>query len=47
MILIIETLPTSNPDNPVLNPDPDNDWGYDAPYYFKVVLTYHPGVSYP
>lgn len=40
-------LPTSNPDDPVANPDPDNDWGYDAPYYFKVVLTYHPGVSYP
>jgi hypothetical protein len=40
-------LPTSNPNDPVVNPDPDNDWGYDAPYYFKVVLTYHPGVSYP
>lgn len=40
-------LPTSNPSDPVINPDPDNDWGYDAPYYFKVVLTYHPGVSYP
>ena len=40
-------LPTSNPDDPVANPDPDDDWGYDAPYYFKVTLTYHPGVSYP
>ena len=40
-------LPTSNPDSPTVNPDPDNDWGYDAPYYFKVTLTYHPGVSYP
>lgn len=40
-------LPTSNPNDPVTNSDPDNDWGYDAPYYFKVVLTYHPGVSYP
>jgi hypothetical protein len=27
---------------------PDDDWGYDgAPYYFKVTLVYHPGVSYP
>jgi hypothetical protein len=26
---------------------PDEDWGYDAPYYFRVILTYHPGVSYP
>ncbi|MGD9158692.1 MAG: hypothetical protein PVG39_09815, partial [Desulfobacteraceae bacterium] len=40
-------LPTSDPNNPMANPDPDNDWGYDAPYYFKVTLTYHPGVSYP
>ena len=40
-------LPTSNPADPMVNPNPDNDWGYDAPYYFKVVLTYHPGVSYP
>ena len=40
-------LPTSNPDTPMPNPAPDNDWGYDAPYYFKVTLTYHPGVSYP
>ncbi len=40
-------LPTSNPDTPTVNPNPDNDWGYDTPYYFKVNLTYHPGVSYP
>ncbi len=40
-------LPTSNENDPMANPDPDDDWGYDAPYYFKVVLTYHPGVSYP
>jgi hypothetical protein len=40
-------LPTSNEDDPLENPDPDDDWGYDAPYYFKVTLTYHPGVSYP
>ena len=40
-------LPTSDPDDPMVNPDPDDDWGYDAPYYFKVTLTYHPGVSYP
>lgn len=41
------SLPNSNPDSPTVNPAPDNDWGYDAPYYFKVTLTYHPGVSYP
>jgi hypothetical protein len=31
------------------NYDPDEDWGgYDsAPYYFRVTLVYHPGVSYP
>ncbi len=40
-------LPNSNADDPVSNPIPDNDWGYDAPYYYKVTLTYHPGVSYP
>ena len=27
---------------------PDNDWGYGGvPYYFRVTLVYHPGVSYP
>lgn len=26
---------------------PDDDWGYDAPYYFKVRLVYHAGVSRP
>ncbi|HXK47915.1 MAG TPA: hypothetical protein PLT09_10750 [Deltaproteobacteria bacterium] len=31
------------------NTEPDEDWGgYDtAPYYFRVTLIYHPGVSYP
>jgi len=31
------------------NYEPDDDWGgYDsAPYYFRVRLVYHPGVSYP
>lgn len=29
------------------NPLPDDDWGYDAPYYFKIILTYHPGESNP
>jgi hypothetical protein len=29
------------------NPVPDDDWGYDAPYYFQVRLTYHPGESNP
>jgi len=24
---------------------PDDDWGYDAPYYFKLGLVYHPGVK--
>lgn len=40
-------LPTSDENDPMPNPEPDNDWGYDAPYYFKVTLTYHPGVSQP
>jgi hypothetical protein len=26
---------------------PDDDWGYDAPYYFKLRLVYHPGMSRP
>jgi len=26
---------------------PDDDWGYDTPYYFKLKLVYHPGVSRP
>ena len=29
------------------NDQPDNDWGYDAPYYFTVTLTYHPGQAIP
>ncbi len=29
------------------NPIPDDDWGHNAPYYFKVTLTYHPGESTP
>jgi hypothetical protein len=29
------------------NPVPDDDWGYDAPYYFQVQLTYHPGDAWP
>jgi hypothetical protein len=31
------------------NLEPDDDWGgYNiAPYYFRVTLIYHPGVSYP
>jgi hypothetical protein len=31
------------------NTEPDEDWGgYNiAPYYFRVTLIYHPGVSYP
>ncbi|KPA10440.1 conserved hypothetical protein, secreted [Candidatus Magnetomorum sp. HK-1] len=26
---------------------PDDDWGYDAPYYFQLSLVYHPGKSSP
>ncbi len=35
-------LPAGSP-----NPDPDDDWGYAVPYYFKLTLTYHPGQSAP
>lgn len=24
-----------------VNPNADDDWGYDAPYFFRVMLTYH------
>jgi hypothetical protein len=30
-----------------LNTEPDDDWGYDAPYFFQVRLIYHPGDSEP
>ena len=29
------------------NSNPDNDWGYNAPYYFTITLTYHPGQAHP
>jgi hypothetical protein len=29
------------------NPEPDDDWGYDAPYYFTLTLVYHPGQAHP
>jgi hypothetical protein len=29
------------------NSEPDADWSHTAAYYFKVTLTYHPGVSEP
>lgn len=29
------------------NPQPDEDWGYNAPYYFRLKLTYHPGQATP
>ena len=29
------------------NPDPDDDWGYDAPYYITLRLTYHPNLAHP
>jgi hypothetical protein len=35
------------PDTYEPNPEPDNDWGYDQPYYMKITLVYHPGVSNP
>ena len=37
-----------NPDG-TRNLDADDDWGGygNAPYYFRVTLVYHPGVSYP
>jgi hypothetical protein len=37
-----------NPDGS-RNLEPDDDWGgyNSAPYYFRVTLVYHPGVSYP
>lgn len=28
-------------------PWPDEDWGYDTPYYIQMTLTYHPGASQP
>jgi hypothetical protein len=36
-------LPETNDDNS----ENDDDWGYDAPYYFTVTLTYHPGQAHP
>jgi hypothetical protein len=35
------------PDSEADNPDPDDDWGYDAPYYFQLQLTYHPNIAAP
>ena len=29
------------------NPRPDDDWGYNPAYYFKITLVYHPGQSRP
>jgi hypothetical protein len=29
------------------NPRPDDDWGYNPAYYFKVTLVYHPGLERP
>ena len=34
-------------DTDQFNPFPDDDWGYDAPYYFRVKLTFHPNESNP
>lgn len=41
-----EVLPDSG-QPPAENIEPDDDWGYDAPYYFKLQLTYHPGEAWP
>lgn len=30
-----------------LNPVPDDDWGFDAPYFFQIRLTYHPDDADP
>jgi hypothetical protein len=35
------------PETDAQNSEPDNDWGYDAPYYFTITLTYHPGQAFP
>ncbi len=35
------------PETNEINDEADNDWGYDAPYYFTITLTYHPGQAYP
>lgn len=32
-------------DEPINNPQPDDDWSDTAAYYFQVTLEYHPGVS--
>jgi hypothetical protein len=29
------------------NPRPDDDWGYNPAYYFKLTLVYHPGLARP
>lgn len=34
-------LRTGTPDNIVLNSLPDNDWGYEAPYYFRLTVKYY------
>jgi hypothetical protein len=36
-------LPGTDENNPLA----DDDWGYDAPYYFTLTLTYHPGQAHP
>ena len=41
-----EILPDSG-EPPAENTEPDDDWGFDAPYYFKLQLTYHPGEAWP
>jgi len=33
--------------NNVTGDFPDDDWGYDAPYYFRLRIVYHSGVSRP
>ncbi len=35
------------PSSGSVDPESDDDWGFDAPYFFRVILTYHSGVSNP
>ena len=37
----------SLPGNHEPNPRPDDDWGFNPAYYFKVTMVYHPGLSRP
>lgn len=34
-------LRTGTSSNFILNPEPDSDWGYEAPYYFRLTVKYY------